>query len=59
MRFLADRISPDTAPRHLTTLSVTLERGMGWVLRDDRRGIPLWYWTPDYDRGRTEADDPL
>lgn len=51
LRFLADRISPETAFRRFSSLTVRLDGPRGWVLGERQRGIPLWYSTPDYERG--------
>lgn len=50
LRRTADRIDNDNAFRRMTILSVALEPGHGWVLRQDGTGVPVWYRTPDYSR---------
>lgn len=59
LRFLADRIHPDTAPR-AAGFSFTFERGQGVVFDDQgRRGCPLWYLGhAEYDRAYGEAINP-
>lgn len=55
--FLADRISPDDAFRHASGLSVYLEEGVGWVLSRNGKGIPVWYYGPDYDKAYEVIDE--
>lgn len=56
LRFAADRIDPDNAPRR-THWSFTFEDRRGARFRDDGRGCPLWYLGhADYDRAHNEAD---
>jgi hypothetical protein len=59
MRFLADRIDPEGAPRAIGW-SFTFERGKGIDFHNDRRGCRLWYYgQDDYERAHTESNDPL
>jgi len=51
---LAARLDPDLDFRNATSLSVALERGVGWVLRQDGTGVPVWFREPEYAR----ADEP-
>lgn len=54
----AERLDPDRAVR-LTGLSLTLERGEGWRLREDKRGMRVCYLgVSEYDKAHTEADNP-
>lgn len=56
LRFLADRVDPDGAPR-MTNLRFTIEHRRGLVVREDGKGCPLWYYgMEDYARAHSEAD---
>lgn len=60
MRRWADRLDHYGAPKAMSTLSFTFERGRGLVTRSDGRGCPLWYYGDhDYERAHTEADSPI
>lgn len=54
LRMVADRISPDTGPRHIGW-SYTHERGEVWF-NQKGRGTPLWAMAEDYDRAHDEAE---
>lgn len=55
---LAGRLDPDLDFRHASSLSVALERGVGWVLRQDGTGVPIWFREPDYARADEPASSP-
>jgi hypothetical protein len=60
LRYLADDIDYEGAPRVLTSYTFTFERGKGLVFRKDRRGCKLMYPGMDeYEKAHTEADSPL
>ena len=52
---LAGRLDPQLDFRCATSLTLTLEPGRGWVLREDGRGIPVWYRNAEYGRAWDEA----
>ena len=62
LRIWADRIDPDHAFRR-SGMTVTLERGRGWVLHspdlNSPPGCPVWYYGPDYDLAHDEAENPI
>jgi hypothetical protein len=59
LRYAADRIDPDGAPRMMTMLSFTFEPHEGIRIRRDGRGCPLWYLgAADYQRAHSEGGAP-
>jgi hypothetical protein len=54
---MADRVDPGGAPR-TSTLSFTIEPGIGIVVRDDGRGCRLGWAGGDFDRARADAGQP-
>lgn len=59
LRYLADRIHPDTAFRH-PGLHFTMESGRTAVINDQGRGCPIWYYGhADYECAHTEAVSPM
>lgn len=58
LRCWADRIDRAGAVR-VTSMTLTLEKGEGWRLREDGRGMKVCYLgEAEYDKAHTEADDP-
>jgi hypothetical protein len=56
LRFFADRIDPEGAPR-ATSWHFTFEKYHGVVFNDEGRGCRLWYLGRDsYERAHTEAE---
>lgn len=51
---IVGRLDSDLDFRNAASLSVALERGVGWVLRQDGTGVPVWFREPEYAR----ADEP-
>lgn len=57
LRFRADEIDPDGAPRLMSTCTFTFEVNEGIRFREDGRGCRLWYMgRSDYDKAFTESD---
>jgi hypothetical protein len=60
LRYLADDIDYEGAPRLLTSYTFTFERGRGLVFREDGKGCMLAYLGNDeYEKAHAEADNPL
>jgi hypothetical protein len=57
-RRMADRVDPAGAPR-TSTLSFTIEPGIGIVVRDDGRGCRLGWPGGTFDRAHADAGQPL
>jgi hypothetical protein len=53
---LAGRLDPQLDFRCATSLSLTIERGRGWVIREDGRGLPVWFRHPEYERAWAESE---
>ena len=53
---MAGRLDTDLDFRNATSLSLTCERGRGWVLREDGLGIPVWYRHSEYERANDASD---
>jgi hypothetical protein len=57
LRFWADRIDDEGAPRRLTSYTFTFEDGEGIRFREDGRGCRLWYLgNADYEKAHEESD---
>lgn len=59
LRTLADRIDHAGAPKRMTSLGVALVQGVGWELRQDGTGVPIWYYgDDDYNQHAWEPRTP-
>jgi hypothetical protein len=59
LRYAADRLDYYGAPRRMSSLSVALEPGHGWVLRKDGTGVPIWFYgMADYERAEEPSCSP-